>query len=81
MRLQNKLSTLSKIKDFILEIQNFKLKKYTTPHTTIQHTDLQNPLLKKYKFDAREFVQGAKEAFIQVHSALASVAFFNYVNG
>ena len=43
--------------------------------------DLQNPLLKKYKFDAAEFVVGAKEAFRQVHMAIASADFFNFSNG
>lgn len=43
--------------------------------------DLQNPLLRKYKFDAFDFLTGAKEAFRQIHKALASRDFFNYVNG
>lgn len=43
--------------------------------------DLQNPLLKKYKFDAADFVVGAKEAFRQVHMAIASADFFNFSNG
>ena len=45
------------------------------------HIDLQNPLLLKYKFDAKEFVQGSSEAFKQVHRAIASLSFTNFVNG
>lgn len=45
------------------------------------HSDLRNPLLVKYKFDAKEFVQGSSEAFKQVHRAIASLSFTNFVNG
>lgn len=44
-------------------------------------TDLQNPLLKKYNFNAKDFVVGSKEAFSQVHLAIASLSFSNFVNG
>jgi len=49
--------------------------------TLILYTDLQNPLLKKYKFDPKSFLVGSKEAFLQVHQAIASADFFNFSNG
>ena len=45
------------------------------------HSDLQNPLLVKYKFDAKEFVEGSTEAFKQVHLAIASLSFTNFIHG
>lgn len=45
------------------------------------YADLQNPLLQKYKFDALDFVVGAKYAYIKVISAISSVNFSNYSNG
>ena len=46
----------------------------------LTYTDLQNPLLRKYKFDAADFLEGAKEAFRQVNLALASAEFQQYAN-
>jgi hypothetical protein len=56
----------------------------------IYYSDLQNPLIKKYKFDPKNFLVGSKEVFcvsmyifvwiyiFQVHQAIASFDFFNY---
>ncbi len=44
-------------------------------------SDLQNPLLLKYKFNPDDFLTGAKEAFCQVHKAMASQDFSNFKNG
>mmetsp|Transcript_21513 Transcript_21513/g.36027 ORF Transcript_21513/g.36027 Transcript_21513/m.36027 type:complete len:406 (-) Transcript_21513:332-1549(-) len=42
---------------------------------------LQNPLLARYQFDAKEFLLGAKDAFSVVHQTIASREFANYANG
>ncbi len=44
-------------------------------------SDLKNPLLEKYEFDPVDFVKGATEAFSQLHKAMASREFSNYVTG
>ena len=53
----------------------------TAFYQCLTRLDLQNPLLVKYKFDPKEFVQGSSEAFKQVHRAIASMSFTNFVNG
>jgi len=42
---------------------------------------LQNPVLKKYKFDPAEFAEGATEAFKQLHLAMASTDFNSFISG
>ena len=54
---------------------------HNCPYLLHQYTDLQNPLLQKYKFDAADFVKGSRDALIQVNMAIASVNFSNYSNG
>lgn len=43
--------------------------------------DLQNPLLKKYKFDPSEFIVGAKHGYSTISAAICSIDFNNFVNG
>lgn len=53
----------------------------TRPFSSLYlYADLQNPLLQKYDFDPMDFMDGAKEAFKQIHHAIASEEFFNYAN-
>lgn len=44
-------------------------------------SQLQNPVLKKYKFNPVEFMEGATEAFKQIHLAIASTEFSKFCNG
>lgn len=68
-----------------LQYCNFShyLEEHSSHQTIVSYffADLQNPLLKKYNFSAKEFAEGSKEAFSQVHLAIASVSFSNFVNG
>ena len=82
-----RLLTLQKLLDVKGQSDFFKLHKQgvvsqESPITAMAiYADLQNPLLTKYKFDAQDFMVGAKEAFKQVHMTIASADFFNYSNG
>ena len=45
-----------------------------------QYVLLQNPLLKKYKFEPKEFIIGAQTALVEVRRALCSKALYNFAN-
>lgn len=50
------------------------------PAALATFTTLQNPVLKKYKFNPVEFMEGATEAFRQLHLAMASTEFSKFCN-